>query len=54
MSGIPEQAVPGEPGSGAGQWWVWGGGADGREGGGAGGLVDAQVWLLGMFGLLLL
>lgn len=50
MSGIPEQAVPGEHGSGVGQWWVWG-----RFGGGGGGLwcrglVDAKVWLLRMMG----
>lgn len=46
MSGIPEQAVPGEHGSGAGQWWV-----QGRLRGGAGrGVVDAEVWLLRMIG----
>lgn len=47
MSGIPEQAVPGERGSGAGQWWV-----SGRFGGrgDAGGLVDTKVWLLRMIG----
>ncbi len=48
MSGIPEQAVPGEHGSGAGQWWVcgrlWGGRRWSR------GLVDAKVWLLRMIG----
>lgn len=47
MSGIPEQAVPGERGSGAGQWWVWGWlGGKGR----CRGLVDAKVWLFMMIG----
>lgn len=47
MSGIPEQAVPGEHGSGVRQWWD--SGRLGRRGW-CRELVDAKVWLLRMIG----
>lgn len=46
MSGIPEQAVPGEHGSGVGQWWVWGR-FGGGAGCGAGGLLMQKSGCLG-------
>lgn len=45
MSGIPEQAVPGERGSGVGRGRVWGRfqGRGGEEGVGGQGRVDAKI-----------